>query len=186
MNIVNVTCLFAVGRELDFALIRKCLGSNVYAPARFCALIWKQKASVDVCKVSALIFASGKIITTGGKSVEDNRAAALRLFTCLNCVYSGALSFLNFSIKNIVMSFRLKQRVLDPQCLRQVVLAFPFKFEHNPELFLGAYLRINIPDSPNALAIIFHTGSVIFTGLRSVRDCKQALFCVREIESFLS
>src|SRR5436309_740056 len=70
-RIENVVASTSLGRELDLKAIALALGGSEYEPEQFPGLIYRIKEP----KAAILLFRSGKVVCTEGKSVENVKTA---------------------------------------------------------------------------------------------------------------
>ena len=82
INTHNIVATADIGRVLNLHTIAIGLGlENIeYEPEQFPGLVYRLKGK----KVVALLFSSGKIVITGGKSVEDVETAVDKIIVELN------------------------------------------------------------------------------------------------------
>ena len=76
MAVQNVTSTVSMDCAIDLSLLNACNPVVKYDPSRFTAAILK----LEDPRVTALIFNSGRLVCTGGRSIEDNEKGA-RLIT---------------------------------------------------------------------------------------------------------
>lgn len=196
---------------------KKNATSIKYNPKKFCALIFKQKVAGS--NVTALIFASFRIVLCGARSVGESWRCALelaRLLRSLGVCPQKRLSALDFKVQNIVGSMKMgnngkkEEEIPEKQkCATKINLSqlydhicllltagknqkeeeyeeMPMEKKKNmqlrrhangyviwePELYGG--LRFFLPqsasESPNVVALIFSSGSIIITGARTERE----------------
>jgi len=75
LKIVNIVASVNLGGMIDLEKAAYSLGRTMYEPEQFPGLIYR----MDEPKVVILIFASGKLVCTGGKKEEDVDEAVAKL-----------------------------------------------------------------------------------------------------------
>ena len=71
INIENVVASTGIGQELDLQSVAMDLEGADYDPEQFPGLVYR----IDDPKVVALLFGSGKLVITGGKTPDDAKRA---------------------------------------------------------------------------------------------------------------
>ena len=75
-KVYNVVSTAAFGRDLDLAMVVRAVTHSLYEPDGFPGVImWRQNP-----KCTILLFASGKLVCTGAKSVEETSSAVNQLY----------------------------------------------------------------------------------------------------------
>ena len=75
VRLENIVASAKLGRELNLDIIAFALENTEYEPEQFPGLVYR----MDDPKVTFLLFGSGKIICTGGRSIEDIKRAVLKV-----------------------------------------------------------------------------------------------------------
>src|SRR3990172_6987358 len=75
VQLENIVASAKLGRELNLDVIAFALENTEYEPEQFPGLVYR----MDDPKVTFLLFGSGKIICTGGRSIEDIKRAVLKV-----------------------------------------------------------------------------------------------------------
>jgi transcription initiation factor TFIID TATA-box-binding protein len=161
ITVQNIVSTFNVGCCVDLKrLVQHCKDAT-HNPRKFSAVTMKMK----VPKATALIFASGKIVCIGTKSVVDNSEAILTVSNILKLI-GYPVKATDVKIRNVVGSANINCEI-DLINLnnshRKLCL-------YEQELFPG--LKFKLP-SNNACALIFTTGKIVVTGVKSEYALKQ-------------
>ena len=80
IKIVNMVGTADVGGEIDLEVASDILDNTMYEPEQFPGLIYRMKEP----KVVILLFRSGKIVITGGKSKKQVHEAVEKIISILN------------------------------------------------------------------------------------------------------
>jgi transcription initiation factor TFIID TATA-box-binding protein len=75
VQLENIVASARLGRELNLDVIAFALENTEYEPEQFPGLVYR----MDGPKVTFLLFGSGKIICTGGRSIEDIKRAVSKI-----------------------------------------------------------------------------------------------------------
>ena len=75
IKIENVVASTSLGEELDLQAIALALEGAEYEPEQFPGLIYRLKEP----KTATLLFRSGKVVCTGGKTPQDIEAAVKKI-----------------------------------------------------------------------------------------------------------
>jgi len=79
IRIENIVASASLGGKIDLEQAVSKLGKTMYEPEQFPGLIYR----MDEPKVVILLFATGKLVCTGGRKEQDVHAAVHRLHTSL-------------------------------------------------------------------------------------------------------
>lgn len=162
-TVQNIVCTAKLSNEINLLKIFETTSSiNIfYDPKHFNAMIIKIKYP----KATGLLFHTGKIVCIGAKSIADTMNFLSLISNLL--IKSGYHSTIcDLKICNVVGSGSLNSN------LDLISLAKTYKkyVEYEPELFPGA--RLCFPGIKGT-AILFHTGKIIVTGLKSESDMRK-------------
>lgn len=112
-------------------------------------------------KTTCLVFASGRLVCTGGRTMDHARLSVLQ--TCVmikNVGYSQAV-VRSFKVQNIASAFRYSQDHLN---LEKLFEEYPAQTSYEPELFPALVFR---PRVKGVVFLVFESGRVVITGSRS-------------------
>lgn len=156
LTIQNVVSTFFLGRK-DLKLKHICSKARYleFNPHKFAAATVRLKKP----RCTALIFGSGNMVCTGGKSESDSRFACRQ---CVNILQRSGLKvgFSNFKIQNIVGSTGLEK----PIDLIQLQKDFGPYVSYEPELFPGLIFRLR---QPKIVFLLFRSGRLVVTGAKT-------------------
>ncbi|KAF2091818.1 TBP-domain-containing protein [Saccharata proteae CBS 121410] len=157
VSTVNLSCL------LDLSNIAAHARNAEYNKKRFAALVMRIREP----RTTALIFASGKMVVTGAKSMEDSRLACRKFARVLQKLGYNA-QFKDYKVQNVVasvdMGFMIRMEGLLNSRHRDHV-------RWEPELFPGMTYRVR---QPRVVLLIFVSGKVVLTGAKCKEDIDKA------------
>ena len=161
VKIVNVVASGSLEHGIDIRAVNRIFPETEYDPKKFPGLIFRLKKP----KTSSLLFSSGKIICTGGKS-ERTAASAIRkiarTLTKQGIVIKGTPTI---KIQNIVASLDLGGRIslLD----LYVRSGREGSAMYEPDQFPGLIYRMK---EPRVVLLLFSTGKAVCTGAKNEED----------------
>ncbi|MDD4668866.1 MAG: TATA-box-binding protein, partial [Candidatus Methanomethylophilus sp.] len=128
MKIENVVASTSLGQELDLNKIEDSLEGAEYNPQQFPGLVYRLKEP----KTATLLFRSGKIVCTGGKSYNEVKAAITKVAKDLEKAEIMITIEPKIEVQNIVASSDLGQEIN----LNTVAITLGLeKVEYEPEQF---------------------------------------------------
>jgi transcription initiation factor TFIID TATA-box-binding protein len=170
IKIQNVVASTSLGRELDLHAISLILEGAEYKPERFPGLICRLKEP----KTAALLFRSGKVVCTGGKSLTDVKTAISKIVQQLEAAGVHIKIEPKIEVQNIVASSDLESEIN----LNAVAIGLGLgKVEYEPEQFPGLVYRV---ESPKVVILLFGTGKLVCTGARTPEDVEVAVNKITE------
>ncbi len=138
MKIENVVASTSLGQELDLNKIEDSLEGAEYNPQQFPGLVYRLKEP----KTATLLFRSGKIVCTGGKSYTEVKAAITKVAKDLEKADIKITIEPKIEVQNIVASSDLGQEIN----LNTVAITLGLeKVEYEPEQFPGLVYRLDDP-----------------------------------------
>ncbi|VDL74474.1 unnamed protein product [Nippostrongylus brasiliensis] len=150
------------GRRIDLKKLTLHSRNTEYNPKRFSAVIMRIREP----RTTALIFSSGKMVTTGAKSESASRQAS-RKFARIVQKVGFNVKFADFKVQNIVGSCDVRFSIrLEGLCIMHAQFS-----TYEPELFPGLIYRMV---HPRVVLLIFVSGKVVITGARHQDDIDQA------------
>eukprot|EP00127_Corallochytrium_limacisporum_P003841 Clim_evm55s153 gene=Clim_evmTU55s153 len=161
----NVVATVALGDSLPLMQIAMRVRNAEYSPKRFAAVIMKLRAP----KCTALVFASGKMVVTGAKSITEAKRAGMKFRkiiqkTCPNI----DIKFRDFTIQNMVASADVRF----PIRLEGISGSHQSAFStYEPEVFPGLIYRMY---DPIVTLLIFVSGKVVLTGAKTDESIEDA------------
>jgi transcription initiation factor TFIID TATA-box-binding protein len=120
-------------------------------------------------KMASLIFSSGKIVLTGGRSTKAVMDGLAVITASLHQAGIATLKEPKVAITNMVCSYDLGKYIN----LNKVVVTLNVEnIEYEPEQFPGLVYRIK---DPKIVVLIFSSGKLILTGGKNLEDIKKGL-----------
>jgi len=167
IEIQNVVASGRIAESLDLQALSLSMDDDgvTYKPKRFPGLVYRMRES----KVAVLLFRSGKVVCTGGKSVEQAREAVRRVAETVAAAGAKVRDKLDVEIQNIVASADLNTD-FDLRLIATTLLSEDVEYE--PEQFPGLVYRIR---EPKAVILVFQSGKVVCTGTRTPEDAALAV-----------
>ena len=153
----------SVNQKIDLNEITRKFADVEYHPDQFPGLVFRLK----VPKTATLIFSSGKMVCTGGKS-EDQAARAVK--TVVQRLKKGGITIRNapvIVIQNIVASASLGGKVHLEEAARQLP-----KSMYEPEQFPGLIHRMV---EPKTVILLFASGKLVCTGAKKEGEVYKAV-----------
>jgi len=164
IRLQNIVATVNLGTQLDLDKITQTARNAEYNPKRFQAVIMRIREP----RTTALIFASGKMIVTGAKTIEDSINAAKKYTAIVQKVgYIGA-RFNEYKVQNMTATCD----VGFPIRLEGLIYAHSAHATYEPELFPGLVYRM--PD-PKVVLLIFVSGKVVITGAKTADQLGNAI-----------
>ncbi len=153
-KIQNVVASVVTGQTLDLDEIAATLPNIEYDPTQFPGLVYRLKKP----KTATLIFNTGKMVCTGGKSEKDSRRAVLKIVKGLNQAGIKVTGKPEITIQNIVASGDLGTTVN----LEKTAMILENSL-YEPEQFPGLIHRMR---NPKTVILIFGSGKIVITGAK--------------------
>ncbi len=156
LNIQNVVSTFYLGcKDLNLKQIASRLKFLEFNPHKFAA----GTVRLTNPRTTALVFGSGNVVLTGGKTAADARLAGRMVVNIFQ--RSGLrVSFSNFRVQNIVASTGLDA----PIKLRELHHDFAAYSSYENSLFPGLVFRLR---SPKIVFLLFRSGRLVVTGAKN-------------------
>ena len=167
IEIQNVVASGRIADSLDLQALSLAMDDDgvSYMPKRFPGLVYRMREP----KVAVLLFSTGKVVCTGGKSVEQTREAVRRVVKTVAAAGAKVRDKLDIEIQNIVASADLNLD-FDLGLLAMTLLSESVEYE--PEQFPGLVYRIK---EPKAVILAFQSGKVVCTGTKTPEDAALAV-----------
>jgi len=167
INIENIVVSATVKHGIELSSVVKAFPDAEYRPGRFPGLVFRLKKP----KTSTLIFGSGKMICTGGRSEKEAERALRKLVKVLR---EGGILIVGkpeIKIVNVVATVNLGGSV-DLLELYESERGMRGRIVYEPEQFPGLIYRM---EGPRAVFLIFSSGKLVCTGARTEEDVHQAV-----------
>ncbi|EQD54319.1 TATA-box binding family protein, partial [mine drainage metagenome] len=165
IRIENVVASTSLGDELDLVCIAAGLPGAEYEPAEFPGLIYRMKEP----KTAVLLFRSGKVVCTGGKSKQQVDASIRSISALIRTTGQKVLSHPTIEVQNIVATSNLETEIN----LTAIAVTLGLdRVEYEPEQFPGLVCRLQ---SPRVVILLFGSGKLVCTGARRPQDVELAV-----------
>ena len=163
LEVVNIVVSTSLEHDIPLEKMAATLSNTEYNPEQFPGLVIRIKDP----KTSALIFSSGKVVCTGGRTIEQVHACLKKIIKSLEKIGIKIKIKPKLTIQNIVASGSVGMD------LNLNTLAMKLdNTEYEPEQFPG--LVYKIPEA-KATFLLFSNGKVVCTGTKSVEQVHAAL-----------
>lgn len=175
LKISNIVCTFGTECKINLKDIAQRARNVEYNPKRFPACVMRIRNSPSHSHVitesdrfktpgsTALIFATGKLVVTGTKSLYDANIACRKFARVLQKLGYG-VKISNMKVQNIVATFDYRK----PISLEVLQVAHPKFCTYEPELFPGLTWRII--GKSNVVLLMFKSGKVVITGSKTIEE----------------
>jgi len=167
IEIQNVVASGRIADSLDLQALSLAMDDAgvTYKPKQFPGLVYRMREP----KVAILLFSTGKIVCTGGKSVEQAREAMRKVAETVAAKGVKLRDELDVEIQNIVATADLNIE-FDLSLLATTLLSEGVEYE--PEQFPGLVYRIK---EPKAVILVFQSGKVVCTGTKTPEEATLAV-----------
>lgn len=160
-KVVNVVASASLGQRINLNAVTEAFSNARFPSERFPGVVFRTRRP----RTSTLIFSSGNIICTGGKSEAEARKAVQVVIRELSKERIIIPKETEVKINNIVVSGKLMRKV-DLDLLSQLHGAM-----YEPEQFPALIYRL---DKPRVAFLIFPSGKVVCAGSKSESEVEQA------------
>jgi len=163
VSIQNVVASASLKQRLDLESIVRVFPGVEYRPEQFPGLVYRLKKP----KTATLIFSSGKMVCTGGRSERMAKRAVMKVTEELKRNGIVIVGKPDIQIQNIVASGDLSGRI----DLEKTTYALK-RTMYEPEQFPGLIYRM---DNPKTVMLLFASGKFVCTGARSESQVYEAV-----------
>lgn len=165
IRIENVVASSSLGDELDLPSVALLLTGAEYEPDQFPGVIFRLKEP----KTAILLFHSGKVVCTGGKSMTQVNESIRRVSAMLRKGGQKILAHPNVEVQNIVATSDLGGEIN----LNSIAVTLGLdRVEYEPEQFPGLVCRL---EEPRVVVLLFGSGKLVCTGARRPSDVSRAV-----------
>lgn len=165
IRIENVVASTSLGDELDLQSIAFQLNGAEYEPEQFPGLIYRLKQP----KTAILLFRSGKVVCTGGKSMLDVEKSIHTVASEIKKMGQKITMHPKIEVQNIVATSDLGCEIN----LNSIAVTLGLdRVEYEPEQFPGLVLRM---ETPRVVLLLFGSGKMVCTGARRPSDIQLAV-----------
>ncbi len=170
LTIENVVASSSIGEELDLWDVHEALDESEYDPDKFPGLIYK----LDEPNTSILLFSSGKMVCTGGVTLDEPQKSVDKVKNLLNENGIETADEVIAKIQNIVASYELNTDLN----LNSVAITLGLeRVEYEPEQFPGLVYRLQ--DSPVVL-LLFGSGRMVCTGGKNKEQLRDGVERIKD------
>jgi transcription initiation factor TFIID TATA-box-binding protein len=165
ITITNVLASTNIGREIDLMNLATDLQDANYDPETFPGVIYRTQNP----RGAALLFRSGKLVSTGTSSVENANAHLHHVFNDLRELGIEVPDQPEISIGNVVAGANLGERLN----LNAIAIGLGLEnSEYEPEQFPGLIYRV---DDPPVVMLLFGTGKAVITDADTREEVEHAV-----------
>jgi transcription initiation factor TFIID TATA-box-binding protein len=168
ISIENVVASATLNQRIDLNSIVRVFPGVEYKPEQFPGLVYRLKKP----KTAILIFTSGMMVCTGGKSERQARKAVMKVTDELKRSGIVILGTPEIQIQNIVASAGLGGRI----DLEKTTYSLK-RTMYEPEQFPGLIYRM---DDPKVVILIFASGKLVCTGAKKEAEVPAAVRKLQE------
>jgi transcription initiation factor TFIID TATA-box-binding protein len=165
VRIENVVASTSLGDAFDLQSIAGTLAGAEYEPAQFPGLIFRMQEP----RTAILLFHSGKVVCTGGKSWQQVDDSIRIMSGLLRKGGHKVLKNPKIQVQNIVATSDLESEI--NLNLIAVTLGLD-RVEYEPEQFPGLVCRMQ---EPRVVILLFGSGKLVCTGARRPSDLSLAV-----------
>jgi transcription initiation factor TFIID TATA-box-binding protein len=165
IRIENVVASTSLSDTLDLQSIALTLDGAEYEPEQFPGLIYRLKQP----KTAILLFRSGKVVCTGGKSMHEVEESIRLVATQIKKSGEKINMHPKIEVQNIVATSDLGCEIN----LNSIAVTLGLdRVEYEPEQFPGLVYRL---DEPRVVLLLFGSGKMVCTGARRPSDIQLAV-----------
>lgn len=162
VKVVNVVASATLGRRVNLDAVAKGFPNAEFASERFPGLVFRLKKP----KTATLIFSSGKMICTGGRSENEARRAVENVVSELSKGGIVTSKRSKVRIDNIVASANLGRNV-DLESVSKMRRTM-----YEPEQFPALIYRM---EDPKVVFLVFSTGKIVCVGAKTEKEVRRAV-----------
>ncbi len=156
--IVNVVASASIEEQLDLTEITKKFPDVEWHPDTFPGAVFRLKEP----KTATLLFRTGKMVCTGGKSSESAKTAIKIIVKKLRKEKINIKNDATITIQNIVASIDLGGKIRLEKAARTLPRSM-----YEPEQFPGVIHRMI---DPKTVILLFASGKLVCTGAKTEKD----------------
>ncbi len=163
IRIVNIVCSASLGQDIPLIKLAETLPNTEYNPEQFPGLVMRIREP----KTSALIFSSGKIVSTGARSMKKVKESVKAIIKNLARIKIKIKSVPKVNVQNMVaagsigMDLNLNSLAMELE-----------NTEYEPEQFPGLVYKL---PGTRATFLLFSNGKIVCTGTRSESKLNEAV-----------
>lgn len=170
LKVENVVASSSMAEKIDLVEASNILDGSEYDREKFPGLILRMKDP----KTAILLFSSGKVVCTGGKTTDDARSSVNKVKCMLNDNGVKTAEEVEVTVQNIVASYALGQDLN----LNSVAMTLGLeRVEYEPEQFPGLVYR---PRDCSVVLLLFGSGNMVCTGAKNIPSLEDAVANVKD------
>lgn len=170
LKVENVVASSSMESKIDLVKASEVLEGAEYDKEKFPGLVFRIKDP----KTAILLFSSGKVVCTGGKTMEDARVSVNKVKDLLNEHGLETSDEVDVKVQNIVASYGLKHDLN----LNSVAMTLGLeRVEYEPEQFPGLVYR---PRDCDVVLLLFGSGNMVCTGAKDIPALEEAVNMVKQ------
>ena len=162
-KIENVVASVTLNQTIDLNAIAGAVFKAEYNPDQFPGLVYR----LDRPKTATLIFSSGKMVCTGGKSEKDVYRTVRKIIQELKAHKIIIVEEPKIQVQNIVASANLGAEINLEKAAYLLENAM-----YEPEQFPGLIYRM---EDEGVVLLLFISGKMVITGAKKEEDVKRAV-----------
>jgi transcription initiation factor TFIID TATA-box-binding protein len=170
VKIENIVAFAQVADGFEISDLAEMIPDFKYQPEEFNGLTWK----LDYPKTAILIISNGKIICTGGETMEDVESSIKQVITKMKIANIDIRLKPKIEIQNIIASTDVEKELHLSSISKGLLMEH---VNYKPEEFPG--LLYEIVDL-GAVIIIFSSGRIVCTGTKNINDATKAIELMKE------
>jgi transcription initiation factor TFIID TATA-box-binding protein len=163
VKIVNIVCSTSLEKDVHLVKLAETLPNTEYNPEQFPGLVMRIREP----KTSALIFSSGKIVSTGARSMAKVRESINQIIKAVAKIGVKVTIKPKITVQNMVGSGDIH---IDLN-LNELALNLE-NAEYEPEQFPGLVYKL---PGTRATFLLFSNGKIVCTGTKSETRLKEAV-----------
>ena len=172
-EVQNIVASTRFADSLDLSAVASILEGSQYDPERFPGLIHRMKEP----KTALLLFGSGKVVCTGGKTLNDVRESVDIVADKLLKAGIPVERHPEITVQNIVATSDLGAKLN----LNNIATSLGVEhIEYEPEQFPGLVYRL---EDPKVVCLLFGTGKMVITGAKNMEEVDRAVELIVEVLS---
>ena len=162
ITIVNIVVSTSLDHDIPLEKMAANLSNTEYNPEQFPGLVIRIKDP----KTSALIFSSGKVVSTGARSLDMVRESLVKIIETLKKINITIIVTPEINVQNMVASGSIGMDLN----LNSLAMKLD-NTEYEPEQFPGLVYKVNVKDKAGkifkATFLLFTNGKIVCTGTKS-------------------
>jgi transcription initiation factor TFIID TATA-box-binding protein len=170
IKIENIVAYAQTAELLDIELLSEKFPGSSYNPAEFEGLSVKY----DEDKIAVIVLGNGKIICTGAKTLEDATDKIKKVSNKIKKTGFELKKDYDINIENVIVSTDFNKELRLSSIADGLLLQ---NVDYHPEDFPGLIYRMG---SPNAVILLFSSGKLVCTGVKSIEDATNAVKMMEE------